>query len=271
MAALNRLNPPMLPPPTGVSGRLLAPRSRRHFVKLFAAGVAASAFGSRPWRAPVLAALTPPPTNEPAVLRVNLADYPHLQQIPGSLRLSVNPITPNPDSYPLGLFYPVLITRVSETQFYAMDSQCTHAGCVVSSIEYGRLPCLCHGSQYDLDGTVIQGPANRSLTRYELEFDGVGTLTIRVPLLGYNVAVALAQNQRFQLCFNSFPLVKYNVLKRTSLAPGSDWTPVSFATTAGGALSQMEFTGDGGQANLYVDASDAGAFFAVSLVLLNYG
>jgi Rieske Fe-S protein len=261
----------MFPPPTGLRERPLPPHTRRRFVKFFAAGVATSMLAGRRWQTPLLAALTPPPTDQPAVLKLNVADYPHLQTIPGSLRLAVNPITPNPDSYPLGLFYPVLITRVSETQFYAMDSQCSHAGCVVSSIEYGRLPCLCHGSQYALDGTVVQGPANQSLRRYELEYDGVGTLTIRVPLLGYNVAVALAQNRRFQLCFGSFPLVKYNVMKRSSLAPGSGWTPVAFATTPGGALDQTEFTGDGGPANLYVDASEAEAFFAISMVLLNYG
>jgi Rieske Fe-S protein len=35
----------------------------------------------------------------------------------------------------------------------------------------GVITCPCHGSQYNLDGTVRRGPAQFSLTRYLTSYD----------------------------------------------------------------------------------------------------
>lgn len=47
---------------------------------------------------------------------------------------------------------------------YALQPICTHRGCTVPwNAEQNRFVCPCHGSQYDAEGRVLQGPAARSL------------------------------------------------------------------------------------------------------------
>ncbi|MEH1850944.1 MAG: Rieske 2Fe-2S domain-containing protein [Nostoc sp.] len=47
---------------------------------------------------------------------------------------------------------------------YAINPICTHLGCTVSwDLEKNHFICPCHGSQYDSQGRVVQGPAKRSL------------------------------------------------------------------------------------------------------------
>ena len=52
----------------------------------------------------------------------------------------------------------------------ALSARCTHLGCTVTVAEDGRsLICPCHGSEYDLDGTVRRGPAKHPLQPLEAE------------------------------------------------------------------------------------------------------
>ena len=47
---------------------------------------------------------------------------------------------------------------------------CPHLGCLYGwSDQDGKFICPCHGSQYELDGDYIQGPAPRSLDRFALQ------------------------------------------------------------------------------------------------------
>lgn len=67
---------------------------------------------------------------------------------------------------------PVLITRLSVSDYRALSSKCTHSGCQVeSSLRNGKIPCLCHGSQFGLDGSVKQGPASEPLHEYDATYD----------------------------------------------------------------------------------------------------
>jgi glycine/D-amino acid oxidase-like deaminating enzyme/nitrite reductase/ring-hydroxylating ferredoxin subunit len=51
----------------------------------------------------------------------------------------------------------------------ALAARCTHLGCIVHFNDAETAwECPCHGSRFDLDGAVIQGPANRALLRKEL-------------------------------------------------------------------------------------------------------
>ncbi len=43
------------------------------------------------------------------------------------------------------------------------SAHCTHLGCIINKTEGGRLVCPCHGSEYDLDGKVVKGPAWKNL------------------------------------------------------------------------------------------------------------
>lgn len=43
------------------------------------------------------------------------------------------------------------------------NSSCTHLGCKINRQENNNFVCPCHGSRYDLEGNVIQGPATLPL------------------------------------------------------------------------------------------------------------
>lgn len=54
----------------------------------------------------------------------------------------------------------------------AVSARCTHMGCLVSFNGAERTwDCPCHGSRFDIDGRVIEGPATRRLRREDLEPD----------------------------------------------------------------------------------------------------
>lgn len=50
-------------------------------------------------------------------------------------------------------------------RFVALWTRCTHRGCQVDP-QGARLVCPCHGSEYDLGGAVLEGPAERPLRTY---------------------------------------------------------------------------------------------------------
>ena len=57
--------------------------------------------------------------------------------------------------------------------FVALSSICTHQGCVVSyDSEENKLPCPCHGSVFSTTGSVLEGPADSPLKKYEITQEG---------------------------------------------------------------------------------------------------
>jgi len=76
---------------------------------------------------------------------------------------------------------PILVVRDGAARFHALSMQCTHEGCPVRPPVRGIITCPCHGSQYDLDGRVRQGPAQLPLARYVVEYHRwTKRLTLRV-------------------------------------------------------------------------------------------
>jgi len=71
-----------------------------------------------------------------------------------------------------------LVSRAGD-QFTALTAVCTHEQCVVSTFQSGTYQCPCHGSQYSTSGSVIRGPASRSLATFATSFSN-NVLTIRV-------------------------------------------------------------------------------------------
>ena len=66
----------------------------------------------------------------------------------------------------------VIIINTGEG-FIALSSICTHQGCMVSyDPGNDNLPCPCHGSVYSTSGSVLQGPAENPLKKYELTQEG---------------------------------------------------------------------------------------------------
>jgi cytochrome b6-f complex iron-sulfur subunit len=61
----------------------------------------------------------------------------------------------------------IMVVRMSDTQVIALSAICTHAGCSMDYVASQQLlDCGCHGSQFSTTGTVLRGPANRSLRVY---------------------------------------------------------------------------------------------------------
>jgi cytochrome b6-f complex iron-sulfur subunit len=55
----------------------------------------------------------------------------------------------------------------TEQGVMALYKVCTHLGCLYNwNNQEGKFICPCHGSQFEADGTYIQGPAPRSLDRF---------------------------------------------------------------------------------------------------------
>ncbi len=95
----------------------------------------------------------------------------------GLIRSAVPSVLPDPSlsfkigpprDYPEGSLrkFPeenVLVFRDGEGM-WAISTVCTHLGCIASfDPDRGRFACPCHGSVFDRDGKVTQGPAPRPL------------------------------------------------------------------------------------------------------------
>lgn len=80
----------------------------------------------------------------------------------------------------------VLLIRTGMDKVVGLSRLCTHVSCDMSPDIDGRwdgekLICTCHDSHFDAQGKVLQGPATRDLTVYEVNFDpsaGTGTLVV---------------------------------------------------------------------------------------------
>ena len=243
--------------------------SRRRFVKSLSLGTAFSILFGKPWQAAVLADCIASNTGK---FKIRLDDYPALQQAGGSVRLSVNPVRPDAEPFPDGDFYPILINRGAGNTFYVLDAECQHAGCVVPAydVDVGGILCPCHGSLYDIDGSVLRDPAQRPLRTYQFAFDGNNTLTIDVPNLSFCVNASVAPGgptARLQIDFETHLEVQYEVyFRERSQDP---WTVVSFATTPDGPADQMFLTANGAPATMFVDRATSTGYYAVAMRLLD--
>lgn len=60
--------------------------------------------------------------------------------------------------------------RAEDGTVSAVSARCTHLGCLVGFNGAERTwDCPCHGSRFDTDGRVIEGPATRRLRRVDIE------------------------------------------------------------------------------------------------------
>ncbi|MGC3000749.1 FAD-dependent oxidoreductase [Streptomyces sp. G35A] len=61
------------------------------------------------------------------------------------------------------------VYRDEEGALHAVSARCTHMGCLVNFNSAERAwECPCHGSRFDTDGKVVQGPATRPLERRDI-------------------------------------------------------------------------------------------------------
>ena len=69
-----------------------------------------------------------------------------------------------------GLEFPIALYRASDTQYVALWPECTHQNCEVNP-RSGILVCPCHGSEYDISGIVLNGPAENNLKSFNVTTD----------------------------------------------------------------------------------------------------
>ena len=66
----------------------------------------------------------------------------------------------------------VVLTQPTKGDFKAFSTTCTHSGCKVNAIADGTIDCPCHGSKFNLDGTVAKGPAKKPLETETIAVQG---------------------------------------------------------------------------------------------------
>src|SRR4051812_20605608 len=102
------------------------------------------------------------------IVTFTVQQLPALAQIGGSV-----------SGHAAGVPFPLVVLRASTSQVVAFDARCPHLGCAVSGAQK-LLICPCHGSLFDLDGSVKLGPADRPLTGLQVTFDGT-RVVVKVP------------------------------------------------------------------------------------------
>ncbi len=66
----------------------------------------------------------------------------------------------------------VVVTQPTAGVFKGFSSTCTHKGCTVNKVADGTIDCPCHGSKYNLDGSVAKGPATEPLEPKAVSVEG---------------------------------------------------------------------------------------------------
>lgn len=130
---------------------------RRGFVRWLLGSGFAISLGSFIY--PVIRFLNPPPVSEAAVN----------EAVAGNVR----DLTPNSGKIVRFGNSPVLLIRVSQTEWRALSAVCTHLGCIVQyQPERTRIWCACHNGVYNLQGQVVSGPPPRPLEPYTVHIRG---------------------------------------------------------------------------------------------------
>jgi Rieske Fe-S protein len=234
--------------------------------------------GNKAWAAKVVGDVKPKANFNEFVgtARVQLSSFPALATDGGSVRLgssTVRRTTDNdgsPHYAPDGLFYPILINRVSATEYLALTSQCLHSSCVLPAATapvggvLGKITCACHGSVYDFHGLCTKGPApiGQTLTVFPSTLESGGILRIETDQW-FDMAQTMVLNgseKRLQITWDSFALVEYELRWRPDFA--TEAIKVNFATLPSGAMTTAFITGndsgatDPGAVKIYVVPQD---------------
>lgn len=239
--------------------------SRRDVIKTFMVTSAASLIGNKVWAAKAVGEVIAK-NHDPDIghARIVLSSFPALNVNNGSVRLGSSGIS---GDFPIGLYYPIIINRITATEYVALDSQCTHAGCVVGAFSGGVMTCNCHGSQFNIRGQVVRNPANAPLTSYPTQLsNGVLHIQLFGPDLGFSVRHIVADSivgRRIGLTFTSYAGTEYEVRHRVNF--DTNPTVVPFSTTQTGNLTSTFITGNDTDRTIYVAPADG--FFQVALRL----
>jgi arsenite oxidase small subunit len=77
--------------------------------------------------------------------------------------------------YPSG--YPNVLLKKADGSLLALSLLCTHVCCTCTyDTSSNAIYCPCHGSVFDANGNVVQGPASSPLPKVELKVDAAGNV-----------------------------------------------------------------------------------------------
>lgn len=103
------------------------------------------------------------------------AGVPYLvpRTAPGGLVIGRSQLGPDGQAFVQapGMERPAYVRRLASGEIVAVLAACTHQGCQPEPVA-DRLVCPCHGSEFSFEGAVLQGPAERPLTRYTVVEEG---------------------------------------------------------------------------------------------------
>lgn len=71
----------------------------------------------------------------------------------------------------------VIALRQHGDGYLAVLAVCTHQSCELSALPRSY-DCRCHGSRFDLLGEVLDGPAERALSRYRVVPEALGVAIV---------------------------------------------------------------------------------------------
>ncbi|SBS78773.1 Rieske (2Fe-2S) iron-sulfur domain protein [uncultured Mycobacterium sp.] len=66
----------------------------------------------------------------------------------------------------------IVLTQPTQGAFNGFSAICTHQGCKLDKVADGTIDCPCHGSKFNLDGTVANGPAKLPLPTKSISVQG---------------------------------------------------------------------------------------------------
>ena len=167
----------------------------------------------------------------------------------------------------------IMINRESETDFYAMDPTCTDQRQQLPIFNFtytNTIVCPLHGSQFDIRGQVLNGPAVSNLNTYATQFEGPSTLNVEVSGFVHRldeIAVHSTSpgNTRMKLTFPTMNGSLYKIRYSPDLA--SPFEVAFFSTTPAGAADQDIFEATGAPATVYVDTPGDAGFFTLELMV----
>lgn len=64
------------------------------------------------------------------------------------------------------LDFPICVYQISDNQYASSLLKCTHRGCELN-VGGGIYTCPCHGSEFSVEGEVLEGPAIHKLTMFK--------------------------------------------------------------------------------------------------------
>jgi Rieske Fe-S protein len=71
-----------------------------------------------------------------------------------------------PFSSRLVSFYKDYLVINKKQKIIVLSAHCSHLGCTINKVEGEKLVCPCHGSEFNLNGEAVKGPAYKPLKSY---------------------------------------------------------------------------------------------------------